>query len=393
MTEALRAREFEAATPRIVWGPGCTSRLEEEMARIGAGRALLLCGKSLGASDWFRSLHGRLGPKCAAVFAEVAPHTPTDSLRRAVETAMRHSVDCIVMIGGGSVTDAGKLVALTLAEGDDYESYKVRWTDDRKLAIPTLSKPKLPLIAVPTTLSAAEVVGAAAYVDGQKRYVIVDRRLLPRVVMYDAQLAATTPVSLFLGSGMNAIAHCIDAICSVKGQPFSEALALGALRELVAGLSRCAVAPADSAARERALIGAAMSGIAYTNTWLGIAHSFCQALGARYRTPQGYLHAVMLPHAMRFNLPATTHWQASIGRAIEEGMGSRAPAGAVEDASTLVARFTESLDLPRRLRDLDIPESELGLVAEDAFTVWHTYFNPRRVGSPDELRQVLADAW
>ena len=385
-------REYDSALPRIVWGAGCGSRLGEEMARIGVSRGLVMCSRTVAASPWFEALRSRLGVRCAAVFGEVTPHTPVEMLRRAVATARTHSADCIVMVGGGSVQDAGKLVALILAEGEDLEAFKVHWTNDRRLAIPTLVQPKIPLIAVPTTLSAAEVVGAAAYVDVDKRFVIVDRGILPRVVMYDPQVAVTTPLDLFLGTGINAIAHCVEAICSVRAQPFSEALAVAALRALIESLGACATAPADVSARERAQIGAAMSGIAYTNTWLGIAHSLVQALGARYRFAQGSLHAVILPHAMRFNEPATRGRQELMCKAIAVGLGRR-PDVAGDSAAALMERFRDSLHLPRQLRQLGIPESELGLVAEDAFLVWHTYFNPRRVESPAELREVLAGAW
>ena len=386
-------REYDSVVPRIVWGAGCVERLEEQMARIGSARAFLLCSRSVHASAWFQAIRRGLGERCAGVFGEVESHTPLESLRRLVQAARAVSADGIVMLGGGSVVDAGKLLALTLAEGDDLAACRVRWTEDRRLSIPVLSKPKLPLIAIPTTLSAAEVVGAATYVEGDKRFVVVDRGILPRVVMYDARIAATTPLELFLGTGMNAIAHCVEAIYSVRAQPFSEALAAGGLRDLVAGLAGCARAPDDLEARERAQIGAALSGISYTTTWLGIAHSLVQALGARYRVAQGLLHAVMLPHAMRYNLPATPQWQPTMARAILDGLGKRTAQGPLDDASTLVEQLRDDIGLPRRLRDLGIARPELSQVADDTFLIWHTYFNPRRVENPAELREVLEAAW
>lgn len=385
--------EYDSVLPRIVWGEDCANRLAEEMARIGARRALLLCSRSVSASPWFKALLSLIGDSCGGVFGEVAPHTPVETLRRALSLARSQAADCVVMVGGGSVVDTGKLVALALAEGEDLEACKVRWTAERGLSIPLLTRPKIPLIAVPTTLSAAEVVGAATYVNGDKRFVIVDRGLLPRVVMYDPIVAATTPLQLFLGTGMNAIAHCVEAIYSVRAQPFSEALAVGGLRALVGGLAACSAAPADTAARQKAQIGAALSGIAYTNTWLGIAHSLVQALGARYRMAQGLLHAVVLPHAMRFNLPATRAAQELMCRAIAEGLGMHIGEARLDDAAAMVERFRDSIGLPRRLRELGVPESELGMVAEDTFLIWHTYFNPRRVESPAELHDVLAAAW
>lgn len=389
MNEGLR--EYTCTTPRIVWGAGSVSALGDCVARAGASRVLLLAGRTVGASAWFADIRAQLGPACAAVHAEIEPHTPVESLRAAIHVAREGGIDAIAMAGGGAVMDAGKLVAVALAEGDDFDRMRVRWTEDRRLDIPVLRAPKVPLFAVPTTLAAAEVVGAAAYVEDGQRFVIVDAGILPRAVIYDAQIAATTPAPLFLGTGINAVAHCIEAYCSAKSQPFSDALSLGALEMLVSGLLRCGRDPSDLAARQDAQVAAGMSGVAYTGTWLGIAHSLCQALGARFRTPQGALHAVMLPHAVRYNLPVTFARQERLCRAIADGMGGQGGVG--NDASAAIAAFTRALNLPQRLRDLDIPLDELDAAAEDAFSVWHTFFNPRPVASPGELREVLAAAW
>lgn len=385
--------EFACMTPQIVWGPGAAASVGSHVARVGGNKALVLSGRKVGASNWFQALREQMGAACADVYDGIEPHTPVESLAGAIARAHELRVDAVVAVGGGAVMDAGKLVALALAEGEDFDRHRVRWTPERHLQIPTLAAPKLPVIAIPTTLAAAEVVGAAAYVDGAERFVIVDPGILPKVVIYDPVLAATTPPPLFLGTGINAVAHCIEAIYSVKAQPFSTSLALGALETLVRGLRRTFLQPGDLAGLQDAQVGAAMSGVAYTGTWLGIAHSLCQALGARHRTAQGALHAVILPHAMRYNLPATPDQQEAMSLAISRGMGTpdHAPTGG--DASAAVARLTQALQLPQRLRDLGIPRAELDAAAEDAFRVWHTHFNPRHVAAPGELRDVLAAAW
>lgn len=385
--------EYAVTGPRILWGRGSMSLLGQELSRAAGSRALIVCGRSVERSTWFQSLRDQLGKRCAGVFGEVTPHTPAETIRNGVIAARAVSPDCLVTIGGGSVHDAGKLIALSLVEGDDLDAYRVKWLDGRRLHIPTLSKPKLPLIAVPTTLSAAEVIGAAAYVTGGKRYVIVDPAILPRAVVYDSEIAATTPIEIFLGTGINAIAHCIEAVYSRKAQPISEALALGALRLLMQSLAACAAQPGNLSARQQAQVGACMSGLAYSNTWLGIAHALCQALGARHLVPQGFLHAVMLPHAMRFNLPATETKHKLLAGVMSDAVQDRVPATTPYDAIRIIEQFVAGLDLPQRLRDLAIPEAGLKAVAEDSFEVWHTHFNPRRVESAAELLEVLAQAW
>jgi len=386
--------EYNPVAPRIVWGQGSAFRLEEELDRLNAPRVFIVCGRSVGASASFKSLRKRLGTRCVGVFAEVVPHTPRDNLAAAIAAARSANPDCIVTLGGGSVHDEGKLVALALAEGEDLDAFRVRWTDRRELFIPVPRQQKIPLIAIPTTLSAAEVVGAAAYVDGDSRYVIVDSGLLPKTMICDPTFAASTPRDVFLATGTNAIAHCVEAICSIRSQPISEGLAIGALRTLSKALLDYAEDAGDLGAVQRAQIGACMSGLAYTNTWLGIAHALCQALGARYRSAQGSLHAVILPHAMRFNFPATEEKQQLVSWSLESAVGQRLPSPRPSDPSVLMEQFFRGpLRLPKRLRDLAIPNAELDLVAQDAFVVWHTRFNPRKVESPEELRRILEEAW
>lgn len=386
--------EYNPAAPRIVWGERSAFRLEEELDRLNARRAFIVCGRSIGASAAFKSLRKRLGTRCVDVFAEVVPHTPRDNLATAITAARSANPDCIVTLGGGSVHDAGKLVTLALAEGEDLDAFRVRWTDRRELFIPVPRQQKIPLIAIPTTLSAAEVVGAAAYVDGDARYVIVDSGLLPKTVICDPTFAASTPRDVFVATGTNAIAHCVEAICSIRSQPISDGLAIGALRTLAKALLDYVENAGDLRAVQQAQIGACMSGLAYTNTWLGIAHALCQALGARYRSAQGSLHAVILPHAMRFNFPATQDQQQLVSWSLESAVGQRLSSPRPSDPGAVMEQFfRSSLRLQNRLRDLAIPRAELDLVAQDAFVVWHTRFNPRKVESPQELRRILEEAW
>lgn len=389
MTGLVEELEYIVGGPRLVAGVAIEAVLEREMRKLRAQRALILCGQRAGQTPEMRKLRETMGAR-VLVHDRIASHTPIETLEEALPIARKFSPDCIVTVGGGSVQDAGKLVALMLAEGVQLESFRVQWTDSRELEIPTLEKQKLPIIAAPCTLSAAEVIGAATFVTESNRYVIVDPGIAPAVVLYDPYLAASTPMDIFLGTGVNAVAHCIEAAYSRRKNPISEALAVGALRLLVTSLPDLRRDPKNTESRKRAQIGAYMSGLAYSNAWLGVAHSLCQALGARYRVQQGLLHAIVLPHALRFNSPAVMAefkmLNAAIDGLIEDNDGS-------SDFVDTIFAFVERLKLPRRLRDLGVPQNEIPAVARDTFLIWHTHFNPRRVNSPDELEAVLDAAW
>lgn len=386
------AFEFIPKGPRLIWGQDCTSLLAREIQRLDSKRSFIVCGRKVASSNWLRAIRTGLGERCVGAFTKVEPHTPLETLLLGVAEARAVSPDCLIAVGGGSAQDAAKLIAFMLAEGDNLEDFRVKWVD-RDLHIPSLSKDKISVISIPTTLSAAEVIGAAVYVTGDKRYVIVDPAICPKAVLCDPVIAVTTPVEIFLGTGMNAIAHCVEAIYSRKAQPISDALAMGALRLLVKSLLICAKRPDDLTARQEAQLGACMSGLAYSNTWLGIAHALSQAIGARYRASHGFINSIILSHAMQFNSPVTGVKQEMMAQTMAEITLDGEKVFRAGTASEMIDQLNGHLGLPRRLRDIGISKSELPMIADDGFRVWHTYFNPRRVEGPEELLEVLAGAW
>jgi alcohol dehydrogenase class IV len=178
---------------RIVSGAGSLGKLAEEVERLGGTRALIVISPSVAKTFLLERIKASLGSKCAAIFDEVRPHSPTDSIEKAVERAREARVDSLVSVGGGSAIDTAKGVAALLAEGGSLPRFGVRFTPSNKKEVPPMPAAKLPHLAIPTTLSGGEYSYSAGITEGGKKFIVADPKLAPRTVLLDPEAAATAP--------------------------------------------------------------------------------------------------------------------------------------------------------------------------------------------------------
>ncbi|MGH7795272.1 MAG: iron-containing alcohol dehydrogenase, partial [Candidatus Binatia bacterium] len=164
---------------RIVSGRGSTGKLAEEMGRVGGTRALVVISPSVAKTFLLDRIKSSLGAKCVAIFDQVKPHSPTDSIAKAVESARDARIDVLLSAGGGSAIDTAKGVAALLAEGGSLPRFGVRFTPPNKKEVPAMPGPKLPHIAIPTTLSGGEYSYSAGITEGGKKYIVADPKLAP----------------------------------------------------------------------------------------------------------------------------------------------------------------------------------------------------------------------
>jgi maleylacetate reductase len=338
---------YDALPGRVVFGVGSVERLGEEVDRLGAGRVLAIAGRR--AVD---GLVERLGDRWAGSFTDVQQHVPVEAATRALAAARQLRADCLVAMGGGSATGLAKAVAL---------------------------EHPVPIVAVPTTYSGSEVTPIYGLTGPDGKRTGRDLRVLPRVVVYDPALTAGLPAAVTGPSGMNALAHCVEALYAPGANPVTSLLAEEGAKVLHHGLPLAIAEPSDLAARSDALLGAWLAGAALAVAGVGIHHQLCHLLGGAYRLPHAELHAVVLPHAVRFVAPAARPQLARLAA----GLG-------VDDAAGGLWDLARRLGTPASLAELGLAEAELDRAAEQAVaTVVQT---PRRAGVT-ELRGLLGDAW
>jgi alcohol dehydrogenase class IV len=254
----------------------------------------------------------------------------------------------------------------------------------------------LPVLTMPSTFSAAEVVGGGAVTTDEsgEKLIFVHRKLTPVCVFLDGEIVASTPRKVLTVSGMNAVHHCLEAFYSKGHQPITDALAIEALRRLIDGLPRLApsVASVDLNDFQAVLDAAAMSGLTYANSWLGIGHAVCHSLGGRYGLSHGEANAVIVRHSIRFNLAHARDRLAHAAQAIGASFPPGQQALAARHMVSLVDWLSEVLETPRSLREIGLPEGQLERIAKDVMADPQTYWNPRSARESDVVA-MLREAW
>lgn len=376
---------------RIVSGSGSIGKLAEEIDRIGGTRALVVISPSVAKTFLLDRIKSGLGAKYVAIFDEVKPHSPTESIAKAVEQARDARIDALVSAGGGSAIDTAKGVAALLAEGGSLPRFGVRFTPPNKKEVPPMPAPKLPHIAIPTTLSGGEYSYSAGISEGGRKYIVADPKLAPRTVLLDPEAAATAPGRLLAASGMNALAHCVEAVYSTETQPLTEAYCLTGIGLIARYLLRAVENARDLEALSYVQVAACLSGMGVYSAWTGIHHAIVHVVGGRYKAPHAEIHALMLPYAMRWNLDATIGAQARMAREIGiDGAGEKALAAAVPDH---VFAMNRKMGLPLKLRELGVPRAGLRQLAVDALDDYSIHTNPKPVSAAEQVLEVLEQAW
>ena len=347
MLRPLPSFAYDALPGRVVFGVGAVEHLGQEVDRLGARRVLAIAGKR--AVD---GLVERLGDRWVASFTDVQQHVPVEAAARAVAAAAEAEADCLVAMGGGSATGLAKAVALEHGA---------------------------PILAVPTTYAGSEVTPIYGLTGPEGKRTGRDLRVLPKVVVYDPALTTGLPPEVTGPSGMNALAHCVEATYAPGANPVTSLLAEEGARVLARGLPRAVAHPADLAARSDALLGAWLAGAALAAAGVGIHHQLCHLLGGAYRLPHAELHAVVLPHAVRFVAPAARPQLARLAGSL-----------GVDDVAGALWDLGRRLGTPASLAELGLAEAELDRAATQA--VARVVQTPRRAGVT-ELRALLEAAW
>lgn len=335
---------------RVIFGRGTSKKIGDEVARLGKRRALVLTTPQQRADG--AALAASLGALCAGHFAEATMHTPVTITEHAVAHAQNIGADCVVALGGGSTTGLGKAIALR--------------TD-------------LPQIVIPTTYAGSE---ATAIIGETKDGVKVTQRtlkVLPEVIVYDVDLTLSLPVSLIATSGMNAIAHAVEALYAQDQNPVTSLMAEEGTRALARSLPKIIESPSDIDARAEALYGAWLCGTCLNAVGMALHHKLCHTIGGSFDLPHAETHTVVLPHATAYNAPAAA-----------EAMRRIAGAIGAKDAAVGLYELAKRLGAPTSLQSIGMPASGIDTAADLA--VKNPYWNPRPIDR-DAIRRLIDNAF
>ncbi len=341
---------YTALPAKVVFGFGTLLQVADEVRALGCSRALVLSGPRQQAAA--EMVARRLGELCAGTFAQAAMHTPVEITERAMEIVRSSGADCTVALGGGSTTGLGKAIALR--------------TD-------------LPQIVIPTTYAGSEATPALGETREGRKTTQRTMKVLPEVVIYDVELTLTLPPATSARSGMNAIAHAVEALYAKDANPFISALAERGIGLLARSLPAIVQNPEDKSARADALYGAWLCGVCLGSVGMALHHKLCHTLGGSFDLPHAETHSVLLPYTAAYNAPATPDAMKRVANALS-----------AEDAVQALFALERGLGTPRTLREIGMPESGLDRAADLA--VANPYWNPRPM-ERDAIRALLDDAF
>jgi len=379
------------AMESVVFGKPYAEALAQEVDRLDARAIFVLASGTLAReTDLVERLRLMLGNRFAGLCAKIGAHTPRTDVAAAANAAREAGADLLVTLGGGSVTDGAKMVALCLgngvAEPAQLDDYRAVTAADGTTRRPEVEPPSVRMIAIPTTLSAGEFSASAGCTDTARhvKESYSHPLMMPRTVILDPEASVPTPEWLFLSTGIRAVDHAVEDICSVNGQPASEGAAYHALRLLGQGLPAVKADPADLEARLDCQIGAWMSMVgSQTGVSKGASHGIGHVLGGTANMPHGYTSCVMLPHVLRFNAAVNREKQARVSEALGR------PGEAAADA---VGALIVGLGLPTRLRDVGVRPDQLDEIAAKSMHDRWVHTNPCKIDGPAVIRELLDTA-
>ncbi|MEE8172675.1 MAG: iron-containing alcohol dehydrogenase [Alphaproteobacteria bacterium] len=385
----------------VHFGSGSVEKLGAALEQYGVERAVIITGNSLAQkTDLVARVEAAAGGRTVGVFSATIQHVPRESVIAAADFARSKNADAIISFGGGTPNDTAKAVTMCLAEGitepGGLDAVRIKFKYPDKLEIPSLSTDPLPMFGIPTTLSGGEFTFFVGITDRERKVkdLYLDKRITAKSVFLDPDLTLATPQRLWLGTGIRAVDHCIEAMYSATRQPFTDALAYRALNMLVRYLRETKADPSDLAARGQCMVAAWMSVCGLGSVALGLSHGIGHQLGARCNVPHGETSAVMLRNVMTFNRKETLAQQAWVAEAMGVDVSAMSEAEAATTASDEVLKLVrDDLGLPWRLRDVGVNEVDFDGIASDALEDLVVASNPRKVESKDQVIDLLKTAW
>jgi maleylacetate reductase len=362
----------------VHYGKPAAQSVAEVVKAHGAERVFLMVSGTLNRqTDEVESVRRALGNKCVGTFDKMPAHSPRSAVIAAAAQARAAKADLIVTLGGGSITDGAKAVQLCLAndvstvEGLD----KLRNTD--------VKAPTVRQVSIPTTLSAGEFSGISGVTNEATKVKELFRHPLtiPQAVILDPEVTRHTPMWLFLSTGIRAVDHCVEGVCSNESTEFTNASALHGLSMLARGLPKVKADPTDMRARLDCQIGSwlSMGGLA-AGVPMGASHGIGYVLGAVFDVPHGHTSCIMLPWVMRWNKSANADRQALIANA----MGHPG-----KDAGDVLDDFIRGLGMPRSLGEVKIGKEHFDRIAAQAMGTPWVPRNPRKIDGPAQVKEIL----
>jgi len=356
----------------VIFAPASLAQLDEAVERFGWHKVLLCTSHSMQINGQVDSIKSSLGNSLVAVFDHVQPHVQDVQVKEALVLAVENEVDAVIGMGGGSPIGMAKAVG--------FQS-------------------QLQVIAIPTTYAGSEmtpVYGITHTDENPPRKVTVNGpKIAPKLVIYDPQLTLDLPPKLTASTGINALAHCIEALYSKTRNPLSTAAAASGVRHINNALLMCYQDGKNLGARTEMLLGSHLAGLSLASVSMGLHHGLCHVLGGSANIPHGIANSIILPHAIRFNAEATAPQLLPAAEAIGLPVNGSNLKIVIEALAQKIHELIGRMNLPQRLRDAGVAlkESDLPNLAQLGFQNRSVQNNPTPITDANQIEDLLRNAW
>ena len=369
---------------RVISEPGALNRLGEAVRSVGGTRTLLVTDPGLEHAGHPQRATKILCEAGLEVFTfDGVKENPTErEVDSGVVFARTHHADCIVAVGGGSSMDCAKGINFVLTNGGRMADYKGHGK---------ATKPMLPSVGVPTTSGTGSEAQSYALITDERSHLKMacgDKKAAFRITILDPEVTVSQPRSVTAVTGIDAVAHAVEAFVCTKRNPIAAMCALAAFRHLEPNFEIVLRQPYNLTARSAMQVGAYLAGMAIENAMLGVCHSCANPLTAHYGITHGIAIGMMLPHVVRFNAPVVGNLYAEL--VSESGLTNGRPAPDV--LADRVSELTAAAGLPQSLKECNVSATILPLLAEEANQQWTARFNPRAV-TDAEILKIYQAAW
>lgn len=376
---------------RTVMGVPLADAVSTEAQARNAERVLVVMAGTLARETTLaQELEAALGARVAGVFAETVTHVPRSAALALTEAIRSRKADLVLTVGGGTCLDTVKMALLCLAEDiseeSQLEAFAIRVNDQGERETPHVSTPPLRQIAAPTTLSGAEFSDLSGCVDTstQVKQLFSGAEIGPAAVILDPAITVHTPMDLWLSTGVRALDHAVETVCSSTPMAIADAGALHAVRLLAQSLKLNKAEPDNLEARFDSQVAIPLACAGLNGVPYGASHGIGHQLGAVAGVPHGYTSCILLPHVMAFNAKAT---------GTKLGLICEAFGVVSKPASESVAELVSELGMPTRLRDVGVTREHFEAIAEGSLLNAWVRANPQPIDHVDHVYQILEAAY
>jgi alcohol dehydrogenase class IV len=373
---------------KVIFGENTALDIAIEVENLKCKKALIVTDKDLLKNTKIpEQVKKALGTLRVGTFSEVEPDSGIHIVDQGAKLGKELGADCLVSVGGGSAIDTAKGMAILIKEGGRLQNYS---------GFQVLTRPQTPHIVIPTTAgTGSEVTYVAVIKDHEegRKLLFGDYNILPNVAILDPKITEGLPPRLTASTGMDAMCHAIEALHSLQREPIADGLALHAIGLIKKFLPRAVENGKDMLARGQMLIAANLAGMAFSNAQLGMVHALAHSVGAKFKVHHGLANSILLPPCVKYNSDAC----GDVYLKVLSAMGVNVERVSSNEAGDLLADkitvFTMMLDLPRRLRDVGVPEEGLQECSELALSDGAIVYNPKFISDAAEVLKVYQQVW